>query len=168
MISISTITGFIKKGSYNLLKVTRFGRADHQEAYICAPFGLDSIAPKDVKAVHAKTLNDGKPVIIGVLNKEIKADTGETRLYAVDASGAEIIDILLKKDGTAEINGTGEFLVKWTAMNTAQQATIGLINAELGKISGFFAGLGITYTVAPITLDLSGAKAGTLKCGVTS
>jgi hypothetical protein len=97
-------------------KFLRFGKNDVQTAIESAPYGIDSNPIKDMIAVYAETGEKGKPVIIGYLNKNQKAEVGELRLYATDASGSEKFYIWLKKDGIVEVGGDTNFAVKYTEL----------------------------------------------------
>ena len=85
------------------------------------------------------------------------SDGAETELW--DKGGA----IYLRLKDEIELNGNTGFVTEHTALNNALQASIILLNAELAKISAAIAALSGSYTVAPVTCDISGAKVAKVK-----
>jgi hypothetical protein len=80
-------------------------------------------------------------------------DTGEQRFYSVNDAGAIQAFINMLKTGIIEINGNGDFAVRWTALNTGLQNMLTALNADI-VVAG---GAGST------TLDISGAKVDEVK-----
>jgi hypothetical protein len=78
---------------------------------------------------------------------------GEKRLYSLDSSGTIQAFINMLKTGIIEINGNGDFAVRWTALNTGLQNMLTALNADI-VVAG---GAGTT------TLDISGAKVDEVK-----
>jgi phage gp45-like len=78
-------------------------------------------------------------------------DEGEKRIYAL--SGSSVVSMIkLLKTGIIEINGNGDFAVRWTALNTALQTFVTSLNAALATKED---GAG---SPGALTLDLSSAK----------
>lgn len=141
-----------------LIKFLRLGNSDIQERYQLAPSGFDSNPIKDMIAVYSETSEKGKAVIIGYINPDQITQPGESRMYATDSNGVLKLHVHLKDDGTAEIGGTGDFLVRYNELNTALQTEKIAINTELVKIQTAIASLGGAYAHIPVTVDISGAK----------
>ena len=85
------------------------------------------------------------------------SDGADTELW--DKDGA----IHLRLKDVIELNGNTGFVTEYTALNSAVQASIILLNAELAKISAAIASLSGSYTVAPVTCDISAAKVAKVK-----
>ena len=85
---------------------------------------------------------------------------GETAIGATNTAGDTLgAKTVYRGDGTQELNGTGKFLVTHAELNVALQTMLTLINANFAlKLNG----AGATGTA---TLDISTAKAATLKTG---
>lgn len=146
---------FIEKGK-RILKFLEFGAKSGNES---APFGYDGNPLKDTIAIHAKTSNNSENVIIGYINDNQKAETGEVRIYSLDSNKSIKSFLWLKKDGTIELNGNTYSLVKFEPLETAIKKHDTDINAELAKISAAIAPLGAIYTPTPINTDISNSKA---------
>ena len=97
-------------------KFLRFGKSDIQTAIEASQYGIDSNPVKDMVAIYAETGEKGKPIILGYLNKNQKAEVGEIRIYATDNSGTEKFYIHLKKGGEVEIGGDTNFAVKYNEL----------------------------------------------------
>jgi len=73
--------------------------------------------------------------------------------------------VWLKNDGSVQLNGNADNLVKHAALNTALQAEVTKINTELGKIAaGINAIVPGSYVVTPISVDITSAKVNNLNC----
>jgi len=107
------------KNAKLFIKFLRFGDADVQDNHQFAPHGIDSNPIKDMVAIYMPTNVKGDSAIIGYINVSQVADVGETRMYSTDENGDVKMYIHLKNDGTAELNGTGNFLVKFNELETA-------------------------------------------------
>lgn len=147
-----------------VVKVYGFGIDDVKTALETGPYGLDSNPIKGMIAIYSQTADKGERVIIGYINKNQKAQPGEFRTFATDASGGEIFYTWMKSNGTMELGGSIDNLIRYTALNTALQAEVVKINAELVKIAaGVNAIVPGSYVVTPVTLDISLSKINELK-----
>jgi hypothetical protein len=102
--------------AYRIVKGLLKGKSDVHEAKQVAPHGIDSNPIEDMIAIYAATGEKGKPVVVGYINKNMAVDTGEIKMFSTDSDGEEQIYILLKNDGTAEVNGSGDNLVRWSEL----------------------------------------------------
>ena len=118
MILTKVISTSANKLKQLIPKVLVRGRADVQEAIQASPYGVDSNPIKDMVAVYSRTENDGSVVIIGYLNKQSLAETGEYRTFSTDDSGEIKFYTWLKKDGTYEMGGDSNFAVKYNELAT--------------------------------------------------
>jgi hypothetical protein len=100
------------------IKVQRFGLEDIQEPNESAPFGDDANPIKGMTAIYAATSQRGESVIIGYINKNRLADTGEKRIFSTDSDGELSTYIWLKNDGTMEIGGSTKNLVRFQELET--------------------------------------------------
>lgn len=155
MISLSKIISSVVKSGSRILKVSQYGAKTADE---CAPFGDDSSPLKDMIAVYADTGEIGEPVIIGYLNENQLAKPGEKRLYSLNETGELSFYAWLKSDGTMELGGKTDNLVRYKPLDAGLQNHNALINAELAKISIAIGLLGGSYTPVALTIDISQSK----------
>lgn len=160
MITFSLVKSIIIEAGKRILKIKEFGPKTTKE---CAPFGEDSAPLNDMVAIHAKTTESGESVVIGYINKNQLANPGEKRMYSLKPDGTLSFAIHLKGDGTAEIGGNTDNLVKYGPLNTGLSNQDTAINAELAKIATAITTLGGSYVPGTITTDISGAKADNVK-----
>lgn len=102
-----------------ILKFLRLGKSDVQTSMEAGPYGMDSNPVKDMIAVYAPTGEKGKTVIIGYLNKNQLAEVGEMRTYSTDSNGALKFYIWQKNDGTCEIGGDDDNMVRYSKLEEA-------------------------------------------------
>lgn len=112
------------------IKFLRSGKSDVQTAPEAMPFGYDSHPVKDWIAVYSKTSQNGKTVVIGYINKQQLAGVGETRLFSTDADGVLKTYLHLKNDGTAEFNGSDDYMVRFNALKTGFDTFVTEFNAH--------------------------------------
>jgi hypothetical protein len=155
MITLSKFKSAAIEAGKRILKVQQYGV---KTALEISPFGDDSNPIKGMAAVYAETAESGESIIIGYINENQIAAAGEKRLYSLDATGAVSFYMHFKNNGTAEIGGTANNLVRYTPLNAALQQQVIDINAQLAAIAAGIASAGGTYTPTPLTLDVSGAK----------
>jgi len=94
---------------------TVFSKDSHTAAQI-APFGDDSCPVEGMKGVQASTDDLGQNVVIGYFNRSILADKGEKRFYSLKSDKTESFYVWLKNDGTCEIGGRNDNLVRYTEL----------------------------------------------------
>lgn len=148
------------QGGKRLLKVIQFGAKTAKESM---PFGYDGNPIPELTAIYAATSNASEKVIIGYINKNQLAATGEVRLYSLDANGAVSAFMWLHNDGNLELNGDDYTAVRYSMLNTGLQQEVLKINAELTKIAAAITVAGGSYVPEFITLDISGAESPTVK-----
>lgn len=129
----------------------------------CAPFGFDSQPLEGWTAIYAETTNKEEAVVVGYINKNQLVGAGESRMYAVGTDGQLLGYVYNRNDGVLGLNGFDHSSVRFGPLNTAIQAQNTLINAELAKIAVSIGLLGGTYTVAPISINLTTSESQTVK-----
>jgi hypothetical protein len=154
MVSIVKIENAILSAGKRLLKSIRFGTKDGKQSFESMPYGVDSSPISGMKAIYASTGTSGKSVIIGYINTNQVAEEGETRIFS---SGGEI---WLRTNGTCEILGTGNFLVKFNELETAFNQLKSDFNnhVHLDPISG-----ALPPPTTPSAANMGGAKATKIK-----
>jgi len=160
MISFSKFKEAIIESGKRNLKVEQFGIKTADEV---SPFGVDANPLKDMVAIYSDTTNASESVILGYINKNQLADSGEIRLYSLDSNKALKSFIWLKNDNTIEFNGNTYSMVRYEPLESGINAKDNLINIELGKIAAAISGLGGVYTPASVSTDISSAKNEDLK-----
>lgn len=118
MILSKHISSVIQKGR-RIVKVLCFGKSDVRTAYEVAPYGTDSQAPKDTIAIYADTSNNGERIVVGYINKQQLAQVGEHRTFSTDQNGEMKFYIWQKNDGTCEIGGDADHMVRYSKLEEA-------------------------------------------------
>lgn len=155
-------TELVERGR-RLIKVLRLGKQDVQTPIQAGPFGSDVNPPPGVRGIYVRTGTKGDTFLVGFINIDQVAEVGENRQFATDENGALIFEARMRNDGTYEIGGSADNLMRFTGLDTQMQKLSSDINAELVKIaSGITTGGGV-YTPAPIGIDISSAKIEELK-----
>lgn len=161
---VKTISTEYDKLKRLVIKYTRFGKFDVQTSFESSPYGIDSNPVKDMVALYSTTGENGKTVIVGYLNKDRKAAPGEIRLFSTDDKGALKFYTWLKADGTMEVGGNTDNMVRYLKLNEGLQQEVLALNAEFAKvaaaISAIIPGL---YVPTPIQLDISQSKINEVK-----
>jgi hypothetical protein len=135
-----------------------------------SPFGDDSNPIQGMDAIYAESSNDGDPVILGYINTKQMAATGEKRLYSIKPKttdtpyGTISFYVWFRNNGTLELNGDSDNLIRYAALNTALQSEVQRINTELQKISTAIGSLGGAYIVEPVSIDITSSKINEIKC----
>ena len=146
--------------SFRSMKVFQFGA---KTADVASSFGDDSAPLKNMTAIFADTSNIGEPVIIGYLNKNQIATEGEKRIFSVDpATGNLSFAIHLRTDGTCEIGGNIDFMVRYSALETAFNQLKNDFNTHNHTTTATVGDSAIPGVITPPTTtsnaDISGAK----------
>ena len=146
---VKIISTAIKEGRRKIQSL-RLGREDGKNSYEAAPFGIDSNPNKNMKALYIETGIKGKSVIVGYINTDQLAEVGSLRLYSNNAN------IYLRENGTIELNGTSDFMVRYSALETAFNELNTKFNTHSHAANG-------TPTATPSTADITGAKIENIK-----
>lgn len=140
-----------------------------------APYGVDAQPIEDCIAVYAQSGIKGKTVIIGYINKNAIADVGEHRIFSTDADGAVQFYIHLKNDGTCDIGGDADNMVRFSELETAfnqlkddHDTLVTAFNAHMHPTAATGAPSPPTpvpnqIPAVPSTADISGAKIDEIK-----
>lgn len=163
------ISTSIDKFTRRLIKVRRFGNDDVQEPFQANNAGIDSNPIKDMVAVYSSTSENGKNVIIGYLNKNQIADSGEVRIYSTDENGQLKTFVWVTNEGKIELGGVADNAVMYSKLNGAiNEALTGLVpqlQIELTKIAAGIAAGGGSYTPGTLSCDLSESKSDIVQIG---
>lgn len=167
---IKIISSTVNSLNQRVVKFFRFGKDDVQTALEYSPYGLDSNPIKDMIALYSPTTDNGETAIIGYLNKNQKAGPGEFRTFCTDVNGAEKFYTWLKADGTLEIGGNTDNMVRFSKLELAFNQLKSDFNNHItaynlhvhtgGTISG---STGITTPGAVSAADISLAKIDEIK-----
>jgi hypothetical protein len=130
------------------------------EVEVFGPAGLLSRAPKDAHGLYFP-LGGKYGVVIGGHNYKVSISLadGETEIFSTTADGATLkSSVLLKADGTIEINGNAKKLIT--------DDLAGLLSTFITALNATFAtklnGAGAAGT---LSLDITSAKTTTVKTG---
>lgn len=116
---LTKIVSVAKETGYQVIKFLGLGKDDTQTAYQATPYGIDSSPVKDMVAVYSPTGVKGESVIIGYINKSQLAEPGEVRLYSTDSDGGLKFYTWLKADGTYEVGGDADNMVRYSKLEEA-------------------------------------------------
>lgn len=167
---VKTLSTRVDDYGKRVVKFLRLGKNDVQEKAIASIPGIDANPIKDMRAVMIPTQMLGKEVIVGFLVKNQESEPGEIRVFSVDDDGAEQIAIYLKKNGTIEIGGNGDFAVRFNALETGFNAlktqlntfmTVYNAHTHLDPVSGSTGAPSATGVAA--TASISAAKVDEVK-----
>lgn len=125
----------LNKVARRLVKVRVLGRDDIQKVEQASPFGVDSNPVKDMVAVYSNTGVKGESVIVGYLNRNQLAAVGEYRTFSTDADGAVKFYIHQKNDGTCEIGGAADHMVRYSKLEEAFNRMRTDLNALIQKFN---------------------------------
>jgi hypothetical protein len=154
MITITTVNQAIKE----FIKVLRFGNSDYQTGQQYLPSGVDSKPTKGKKAAHATTTNKNDSIILGYRIESDITKPGEIRIFATDESGAEVFQLLLKNNGTAEFGGNSDNLVRFQKLQDEMTSLANFMNEEYTKIATGISAGGGSYTPGIANIDISESK----------
>jgi len=159
---VKVISTRLKESKGRWIKVLRMGKSDVQECVEVGPFGNDSNPLKDFIAVYSPTGEIGKTAIIGYINREQLAEPGENRSYSLQSDGSLSFYTWMKNNGTMEIGGDTDFMVRFSELETGFNQFVSDFNAHTHITT---ATVGATPTpgviappTAPSTAEISGAK----------
>lgn len=146
-----------------IVKFLRFGDKVVQTSIEANPYGVDSNPIKDMVAVYAETTGKGDTVIIGYLNKNLKADVGEFRTFSTDSNGNEKFYIWLKNNGDCEIGGNVDNMVRYQKLADGMLQFQNKLIVQLNLISTGIAAGGGSYVVGDVSIDISQSKINEIK-----
>lgn len=145
-----------------------FAGNTHESAQ-CAPFGDDSCPIKGVNGLKTIVSTSSIQIIIGYFNKNPKAAAGEKRLYSVKPDGSISFEIWLKNDGTVEIGGNTDNMMRYSEMKKAFDQLESDFNSFINKYNTHTHGVTGAKTGVPSFLgaasvaDMSKAKIDSIK-----
>lgn len=102
-----------------LVKVLRLGRDDTRQGLDVGPPGDDSPPVKDMVAIYSDTGVKGEEVVVGYIDKNKVASPGEKRFFSRDSNGNEATFLFMRNDGTIEIAGDGDHIVRYSELKNA-------------------------------------------------
>ncbi len=140
---ISKIISTQIKNSRLLVKILAKGASDVKNVENVSAFGLESNIPKGYKAVYANTGNKENKILLGIFHTEVLTAVGESRLFSTDEDGTTVFSIHLKNDGTAEVGGSSDNMVRYSALEDAYNQlkadhddTVEKLNAVIDLLQG--------------------------------
>lgn len=161
---VKIISTEFDKAKRRIVKFLRYGKSDVQTSAEASPFGIDSNPVKDMIAVYSQTGTKGETVIIGYIDKNKLADVGELRLYSTDSNGNLKAYTWLKKDGTIEIGGNTDFMVRYSKLEEAFNELKGKFNTFASTyVPGGPSTQGMPATITQSNADISQAKINEIK-----
>lgn len=112
------ISNTIQKG-YRIYKALTLGSNTETAPSATVP-GIDFNAPKNIKAIFAKTANSNDPVIVGYINKVAISDLseGEMAIFSTD-NESELAIIKLRSNKDIELNGDTDNVTRYTEVKKA-------------------------------------------------
>ena len=160
MITFAKVRSSTIEGGKRILKVLQFGTKTAKEV---SPFGFDSSPLDNWTAIYSETTNKSDSVIIGYINQNAIAESGESRMFSLGSDGLVLGWVHLKKNGNLELNGGTYSAVRFENLVQAIDNQNVLINSELAKIAIALTALGGTYIVSNIMTNLTASQSSTVK-----
>lgn len=114
-----TLDSWIDDEDYRIMKALYLGDDDVRTADESGPFGIDSNCPKDFVAVYARSHVRDEPVVVGYIFSGKIAGVGETRVFSVKDDKSVSQYIWLKNDGTMEVGGDADNMVRYSKLEEA-------------------------------------------------
>ena len=160
-IRIGTVRGREKKPNRNgegdviLLQVEISGPDDVQTVELMTHAG-DEASPPDGALVILVQI--GPAWVVALAADDLippDIDVGERRVYSQDG-GARKATVYWRTNGQLELNGTGDFAVRFNELETA----FNQLKSDFDSHGGHFSG---EVAPAPSTADISGAKVDTIE-----
>jgi hypothetical protein len=150
---------------------------DTHDSVQISPFGDDSCPTEGVKGIKMATSTDAYHVILGYFNRSNIAAEGEKRLYSLSPDGSISFYVHLKNNGTMELGGTDDNIVRYSELKSGFDELKGDFNNFLTNeynihthpIPGVTPGSGSTTSSVTTSLgtsseaDISGCKIDEIK-----
>lgn len=133
---VKTISTELDNLNRRIVKFLRFGRSDVQTSLQASAPGVDANPIKDMVAVYAATEEKGKTVIVGYINKNQISKPGEYRTFSTNDEGDEETYIYLKDDGTIEIGGASDNMVRFAPLKEGYDKTKDVSDAIVTILTG--------------------------------
>lgn len=138
MMNLVKVISSVKTAGVQFVKFLRMGKSDVQENKVVAPYGIDSNPIEGMIALYTKTGQDGENVLIGYINTKAIAEPGELRLFSTNASGTGQTYQWFKADGTLEINGDEDNMVRFSELKTGFDKLKSDHNKLVQNVNAFF------------------------------
>lgn len=159
-IQMGTITGYEKSGTLLGLENIQIVQTiieddiDATPAILVNPSG-DESAPQEGDRVTILKIGNFSLAIGGLDSVIPEADQGEKKLYSKDSSGEIAAFIFLLSSGQMQLNGSGDFAVRFSALETM----VSTLNTKFDAHIHPDPSSGSTGPpTVPLSLDISGAK----------
>lgn len=121
-IKISVFLSQLIQQGRRRIKVLLNGRSDPRETNESMPFGIDGVPPENYRAIYAETAERGRNFVIGYINVNQLStlNAGENHIYSTSEDGSKVAAFIkLLNDDTIEVLGSGDFFVRYNALETA-------------------------------------------------
>jgi hypothetical protein len=119
MIKVGAIISSEIASAKRKVKMQVMGKDDVQDVPQIAPHGIDSSPIKDARGLCVTTALNSQGVFIGVVNGNQEAKDGEIRIFSTDSDGQLQTFIHLHDDGTIDVGGTSDNMVRYSELETA-------------------------------------------------
>ena len=160
---VKTISTEFDNAKRRIIKFLRLGKEDVQTSVQASPFGSDTNPPANMRAIYVQTGVKGDTFIIGFINTDLVAEVGENRFFSTDKDGNLIFEARMRNDGTFEIGGSVDNLIRFNKLNIELQKLIVSLQLELANIAIGIVGVGGAYAPGVLSLNISSAKIDELK-----
>ena len=164
---VKTISTELDNMNRRVVKFLRFGRSDVQTSLQASSPGVDANPIKNMVAVYASTEEKGKTVIIGYINKNQIANPGEYKIFSMNNEGDEKTYIYLKNDGTMEIGGSSDNMVRYSILKDEYDKTKDALDAIIDVLTGVPINEPGNGAPSALQTSLSGALSGKVTGDIT-
>lgn len=111
---IKTISSELNKFGQRVVKFIGLGKNDTKTAVQISPPGTDAPPIKGMVAVYSRTASKDGAVVVGYLLKDLVAKPGEHRTFSTNTDGELKFYIWQKDDGTCELGGDADNLLRFS------------------------------------------------------
>jgi hypothetical protein len=133
-----------------IIKVLSLGSRDINTLLNVQPYGIDSNPVKELKCVFAKTIGTEK-LFLGIIRKDTKAQTGQTRVYSED------VEVWLR-NGKLELGGNNNFAVKYTELKQGYDQLVQQVNALITAYNAHTHPVNALPSPTPITSAVTASQ----------
>lgn len=168
---VKVLETFIEEGR-RIVKILRNGRDDVQTSKQVTPFGFESNPTSNSIGLYTSTATRNRTYVMGYIAENVDTEVGETRIYSTNDDGEIQISFHFKNDGTVEMGGDADNLMRYNELKSAfdelRDDFNSLVNAYNTHVHpGVTPGNGATVitatTATPSSADMSASKINELK-----
>lgn len=119
MVEISIVISTLLDAGIRTVKSLVYGSNGRNTQLEAMPFGTDAVPIENYRAIVVQSQTREKRFVLGYVNKSQEASPGDHRIYSLTSEGLLATSIWLKSDGTIEVGGDTDFMVRYSVLEAA-------------------------------------------------